>query len=109
MSDSRRAIADPENTYAKISAENKRRREQGEAFWGGYDIAGKYVFIEGAIYHFFGKVESIQHGVVWLTDAHKALDNDAETITRSEKVGRISIPTNTVMMLGLKGEVAWYK
>lgn len=105
----REIALDPDNESAKIRAENERRRTQGEAFWGGEDIRDKYAYIEGPIYHWTGQVKKIAFGMIWLEDAKKALDNDSDSITRSEDMGRISIPTSAVMCLGLKGEVTFFK
>jgi hypothetical protein len=105
----REIALDPDNENAKIRAENERRRNQGEAFWGGENILDKYVYIEGPIYHFTGQVKKIAFGMIWIADAKKALDNDSDSITRAEDMGRISIPITAVMCLGIKGEVSFYK
>lgn len=104
----REAQMDPENQSARIRADLERRRVQGGAYWGGEDLAGKYVFVEGAVFHYYGKAESIISNVLWLTEARKSLDNDSSGITQSEDAGRISIPVSTIMMLAKKGELAWY-
>jgi hypothetical protein len=105
----RDATLDPENSGAAIRAENERRRREGEAFWGGENIQDKYAYIEGPIYHWTGQVKKIAFGMIWLEDAKKAIDNDSDSITRSENMGRISIPITAVMCLGLKGQVAFFK
>jgi len=106
---SRDSLMDPEDSHAKLRAENERRRIQGDCFWGGRDISGKEVYIEGAVYHFIGKIRSIGYNVIWLDDAHKVFNNDKDTINEKMYAGEISIPVPTVMMLALKGELAWYK
>jgi len=103
----RRALIDPQDNNAVIRAQNEERRHF-RAPWGGHDITDKYVFVETIVYHYIGKVESIQSGVIWLSNAYKTYEHDGTKITHKDKVGRLSIPSSTVVMLTLKGECEWY-
>lgn len=98
---------DPEDQFSKVREENMRRRVQGDAFWGGVDLSGQRVFIEGAIYHYEGEVESIQFGNVWLKDAYKVINNDSKSAKKHE-IGRLSLRIDGIMTLALTSEVAWW-
>ena len=103
-------VKDPQDRNSAIRAENERRRTMGEASWGGRDIAGKKVWIEGVVYNFIGTVESIQFGMVWLEDGYKVLNNDDSGPESSmcKKMGRFSVPVAAIMLLGLQEEISFF-
>jgi len=101
---------DPEDPHLQIRKDLERQRIRGDAFWGGRSLKDEYVYIEGAVYHWTGKVKSIQFGQVELEDSYKIFNNQPDRIeTRDKmKVGTIYIPVISILALGVKGEIAWY-
>lgn len=103
----RQASLDPENQEAQLRAEAEKLRAGRKAEWGGEDLADKKVFIEGAVYHFRGIIESISYNVIWLTDCYKVFNNSKDKITEEIYIGRWSVPTATILGLGIHNQVAW--
>lgn len=99
-------MMDPENEALKERAEAQSLRA-GRSMWGGRDIKGKKVYIESEVYHWFGTVDSIQCGVVWIKDARKVFDNTESEISDSTPAGKISIVIDKIMALGIEGECNW--
>jgi hypothetical protein len=106
----RDSVKDPEDNNAAIRAENERRRTMGNASWGGRDIAGKKVWIEGVVYNFIGTAVSVQFGMVWLSDGYKVLNNDdaGPESSMCKKMGYFSVPVAAIMLLGLQEELSFF-